>query len=105
MACLSPDTRTYIGSKPPDQGHAYGRVARVSVDGAWFAPGELDINPGLVAIIGPRGSGKTALADLISAGAGCREPFENGASFLNRAGRLLNGASALVEWTHGEHKP
>ena len=47
-------------------------------------------------------SGKTALADLLASGAGSDQPFSNRASFISRAGRLLNGAVAQVEWTHGE---
>jgi energy-coupling factor transporter ATP-binding protein EcfA2 len=67
----------------------------------WFPDDRVAVNPGLVAIIGPRGSGKTALADVIAAGAGSDEPFSNPRSFLSRARRLLRGSVSEVHWTHG----
>ena len=69
---------------------------------AWFVSGEVPVNPGLVAIIGARGSGKTALADLIAVASGTDEPYENPKSFVRRAGRLLAGSVADAEWSHGE---
>lgn len=69
---------------------------------AWFVNESVPINPGLVAIIGARGSGKTALADLIAAGAGSDEPFLNDASFVSRASSLLTGSVVTVDWSHGE---
>jgi len=103
LACLSPKTRCHIGSDPPLDFDAHGRVIRLGVPSEdWFANEAIDINPGLVAIIGPRGSGKTALADLIAAGAGSAEPFNNEHSFVSRAGRLLDNAVAVVEWSHDE---
>ena len=102
MACLAPHTRLSIGSLDPGLGQQ-GRIASVSVDGAdWFSPATIPLNPGLVAIIGPRGSGKTALADLIAAGAGSSRPHENPASFVRRAGSLLDGYTSKVSWTDGQ---
>lgn len=102
MACLAPQTRLSIGSLNPGLG-AQGRIASVTVDGAaWFSPATVPLNPGLVAIIGPRGSGKTALADLIAAGAGSARPLENPASFVRRAGALLDGYGTKVSWTDGQ---
>lgn len=102
MACLSPDTRAHIGKSDPMEGYRAGRISAVRVpDQTWFPTGGLNVNPGLVAIIGPRGSGKTALADVLAAGAGSNEPFSNQQSFLSRAGRLLLGSVSEVDWTHG----
>lgn len=103
MACLSPDTRGHIGPRQPMESDTHGRIARVSVpDKRWFPATGVSINPGLVAVIGARGSGKTALADVVAAGAGATEPFENHESFITRAGHLLRGSIAEVEWSHGE---
>jgi hypothetical protein len=103
MACLSPQSRAHIGSSPPSVGHGHDRISRLTVNSPqWFTAGTVPVNPGLVAIIGARGSGKTALADLIAAGAGSDQPFSNGASFVRRAGRLLATSVAEVEWSHGE---
>lgn len=101
-ACLSPESRSHIGPTDPMEGYWAGRIAKVRVPGqSWFPEEGLSLNPGLVAIIGPRGSGKTALADVIAAGAGSEEPFSNPASFLSRARSLLRESASEVEWTHG----
>ena len=103
MACLAPESRFHIGARPPTAGQGHGRILCVSVDSpGWFANGDVPINAGLVAIIGAKGSGKTALADLIAVGAGSEQPFHNDASFIRRAGRLLDGLQAEVSWSHGE---
>lgn len=102
MACLSPETRAYVGEADPMDGYRAGRISAVRVPNQnWFPKDGLEMNPGLVAIIGPRGSGKTALADVIAAGAGSDEPFSNQQSFLSRAGRLLRGSVSEVDWTQG----
>jgi hypothetical protein len=101
-ATLAPESRVWVGSTSPADGTEPGRIVSVSVPEApWFGPDEVPINPGLVAIIGGRGSGKTALADLIAIGSGSREPFENESSFVSRAGRLVGDAKAVVDW-HSE---
>jgi len=103
MACLAPDTRVSIGPQPPNEGFRHGRVAAVAVTApSPFIAEAIPINPGLVAIIGGRGSGKTALADLLAVGAGSSEPFGDAKSFIRRAGRLLEGSSVTVDWTQGE---
>ena len=103
LACLSPATRGYIGQEPPNTASTHGRIVGLHVpDSEWFANATVDLNPGLVAIIGGRGSGKTALADLIAAGAGSTEPFNNKSSFVSRAGYLLHDSLSEVTWSHGE---
>lgn len=103
MACLAPETRSHIGPTDPLDGYQHGRIANVSVTGnSWFRESGLAINPGLVAVIGARGSGKTALADLIAVGAGSDEPFNNPASFIRRAGGLLHGLTSELHWTDGQ---
>lgn len=102
MACLSPATRVRIGQNHP-AGSTAGRIVSLAVDATWFPNKGVPINTGLVAIIGPRGSGKTALADLIAAGAGAIEPFVNQRSFLARAKDRLEVAptKAVVSWADG----
>lgn len=103
MASLAPLSRGHIGQMPPTAGHAFGRISRVDVDDrSWFVDGGIPVNPGLVAIIGARGSGKTALADILAVAAGSDQPFMNPASFVRRAGHLLASANATIQWTHGE---
>jgi hypothetical protein len=57
---------------------------------------------GLVAIIGARGSGKTALADLIAAGGHSPTPYLNDSSFVQRAKEYLGDASCTLTWESGE---
>lgn len=104
LACLAPGTRAVIDATPPSAALAYGRIAEVTVTDAspWLTPNVIPLNPGLVAIIGSRGSGKTALADLIAVGADCGDPFSNTSSFVVRATPLLDNTRVDVEWTHGE---
>jgi ABC-type lipoprotein export system ATPase subunit len=103
QACIEPEYRSHIGENAPgsDSGPRRIQALHVTSDG-WFSPDEVPVNPGLVAIIGPRGSGKTALADLIAAGAGLAEPFSSKASFVYRAGDLLHDTVTTVEWSDGE---
>jgi hypothetical protein len=102
MACIAPEFRVHVGPQAPSSGQTYGRMDRVGVsDSSWFTNGAIPLNTGLIAVIGPRGSGKTALADVIAIGAGARTPFENQRSFVNRAHHLLANASVEVSWTHG----
>ena len=50
-------------------------ISQVRIDNAgWAATPDIPLNPGLVAIIGARGSGKTALADVIAAGCDAISP-------------------------------
>jgi len=97
-ACLAPERRANIGASSLDAGQ-HGRIDGVTIgDKTWFTAGTVPLNTGLVAIIGARGSGKTALADLVAVGAGSSEPFDNAASFVSRAGSLLAGQNATASW-------
>ena len=68
---------------------------------------DIPLNHGLVAIIGARGSGKTALADVIAAGCDAISPSgwhadENvSPSFLVRARRLIGDATTTLTWGGG----
>lgn len=102
QACLSPERRARIGEVNPSVGQ-HGRISSVAVNNQdWFTDEVVPINTGLVAIIGPRGSGKTALADIIAVGAGSHEPFDNEAAFVRRAGGLLNSSISTTGWHDGE---
>lgn len=68
----------------------------------------MPLNAGLVAIVGARGSGKTALADMIAAGCDSIPEDAWGAdewanpSFLVRASPLLGNAKVKVSWGAGD---
>jgi len=71
-----PEDRIFIGKTPPklidienNKSHYINSIELRPIDGSqtnpWF-DNKIQINPGLVAIIGKKGSGKSALADSIS---------------------------------------
>ena len=91
-----PRERIFIGQKPPDfQRNNYVSNIRVP-EKNWFPDHNIPINKGLVCIIGARGSGKTALLDLLSIGLNGYESGE--ASFIKKAEKL-----ALPLKVHIEH--
>ena len=103
---LEPKDRVLVGTTHPIGALSSEVIERVTVTNAqWFANGAIDLNPGLVAIIGARGSGKTALAEIIAAGAyAARQSKDDEAkkSFLYRAAKLLGSESATLKWALGE---
>lgn len=108
QACIDPEGRAYVGEKPPNSALPSQVISHVSINSAdWAMTPDIPLNPGLVTIIGARGSGKTALADMIAAGCDAITPAgweadENvSPSFLARARRLIGDASATLEWGSG----
>ncbi|MBH3425486.1 TrlF family AAA-like ATPase [Pseudomonas gessardii] len=108
QACIDPEGRAYVGSEPPRSAMPSQVISHLSISNAdWMANPEIQLNPGLVAIIGARGSGKTALADMIAAACDAI-PTEawntHGAispSFLARANKLMGEATATLTWGGG----
>jgi len=102
QACLEP-RRAVVATAPPDGALSHRVIEAVTVDNVdWLADATVPLNSGLVAIIGARGSGKTALADLIAAGANAANAEDNLQSFLHRAATYLVGKTAKLEWANGE---
>lgn len=98
QACMEPAHRVHIGSAAPVVGTAYS-VASVSTPGLpWLVPQPVPINPGMVAIIGSRGSGKTAMADLIAHAGASPWPTAGQQSFLSRANELLGSQEVRATW-------
>lgn len=109
QACIDPEGRAFVGSEPPRTAMPSQVITHVIISEAdWAMTPSIPLNPGLVAIIGARGSGKTALADVIAAGCDAIEPAawqETGSmspSFLVRARPLLGDAAATMEWGGGQ---
>lgn len=108
QACIDPEGRAYVGEQPPRTALPSQVISQIKIDGAdWATTPEIPLNPGLIAIIGARGSGKTALADVIAAGCDAITPSgwdadENiSPSFLARARRLIGDATANLTWGGG----
>jgi energy-coupling factor transporter ATP-binding protein EcfA2 len=102
---LEPDERVWIGPTAPDRHDASQCIASVTTrETPWLANSTVPLNPGLVAIIGARGSGKTALADILAIGADVISPLELSSSFIHRATwpvNHLNGAVVQLNWGDG----
>ncbi|MCA0144264.1 AAA family ATPase [Blastococcus sp. LR1] len=102
QACLEPRERVIVAEEPAKGALAYRVIDRITVSGAdWVATPEIPLAPGLVAIIGARGSGKTALADLIAAGAGAGSTDDTDQTFLQRARQHIGGTNVALAWGDG----
>jgi hypothetical protein len=83
--------------------HDEARIIRsitLSKASGWFEEREMPLNSGLVSIIGQKGSGKSALAEIAAYSAGSWDTTEAG-SFLNRAGDLVNDLIVTLTWFDG----
>jgi hypothetical protein len=108
QACIDPEGRAYVGEQPPRSAMPSQVISHVRIEDAdWATTPDIPLNPGLVAIIGARGSGKTALADVIAAGCDAITPAgwdadENiSPSFLTRARKLIGDATTTLIWGGG----
>lgn len=108
QACIDPEGRAFVGLEPPSSAMPSQVITHISIANAtWAQSPEIPLNPGLVAIIGSRGSGKTALADMIAAGCDSISPStwdanENTSpSFLTRARQLIGDAVVTLTWGGG----
>ncbi len=109
QACIDPGGRAHVGAEPPTSARPSQVISEVHISNApWMKTSIIPLNPGLVAIIGARGSGKTALADMIAAGCDSisDEAWESeewaNPSFLVRARSLVGKGKVKVSWAAGE---
>ena len=108
QACIDPEGRAFVGEQPPQSAMPSQVISDVRIDDAqWANTPEIALNPGLVAIIGARGSGKTALVDVIAAGcdaissSGWSADENISPSFLARARKLIGEATTTLTWGGG----
>ena len=109
QACIDPGGRAHVGAEPPASATPSQVISEVEILGApWMNTPVIPLNPGLIAIIGARGSGKTALADMIAAGCNSisDEAWNAGEwanpSFLVRARPLVGQGKVKVSWAAGQ---
>ena len=119
--CLyQPLERVFIGDIPPIldrvNKNKQGNIASIScarvenpvnVDFNWF-DFEVPLNPGMVAIIGNKGSGKSAFSDIIAHLCRCRTmtsaSFLNSKRFRKAPKNYANDYSASLTWVDGEKR-
>lgn len=99
---IEPLRRVQIGAEAPPGPSPDRVISVVRISGApWMKTTEVRLNPGLVTVIGSKGSGKTALADMASLGADAKDADPGPASFFKKAEKLLSGLEVELEWGDG----
>ncbi|UWR55519.1 TrlF family AAA-like ATPase [Phaeobacter inhibens] len=108
QACIVPEGRAFVGEQPPTSAMPSQVITEIAISEAdWLEVNEIPLNCGLVAIIGARGSGKTALADMIAAGCDAipeeawNADDNRSPSFLARARPLIGDAATTLNWGGG----
>ena len=109
QACIDPELRAYVGESPPIEAIPSQVISNIKVSNAdWLETKDIPVNSGLVAIIGAKGSGKTALADVIAAGCDAvpvstwNDDNMLNPSFLARARDLVGDAEVSLTWASGD---
>jgi hypothetical protein len=103
---IEPRRRVHIGAVPDSTRSSGNVIAKLRLLNApWFAPNEFLLNDGLVTVIGARGSGKTAFADLVALAANACDEEASTASFIQRAGDLLANIQVELHWADGSTTP
>ncbi len=101
--CFEPERRVYIGKEAPSGGRPSDQIKSITIkDADWLKTPDVKINSGLVAIIGARGSGKTALVEMVAAGAKSIDKHHTNRSFIERAKEHLRNTSCELKWGSDE---
>lgn len=117
MVLREPQGRVYIGNRPPDliraeqnptkciQAISFERKSTTPSDEQWFS-GQVKFNPGLVAIVGNKGSGKSALSDMLGLLGATRNTssfsFLSKERFRHPQSKLADHFDATIEWMSGD---
>lgn len=105
QALVEPERRVHLGEVPPRGASPSDTIRWVRVRNApWLQDNELELNDGLVTVIGAKGSGKTALADLVAFAADALDDQPGPASFVAKAAELLAGVEVEIEWGDGSRQ-
>ena len=99
-----PADRVHVGEQPPRPTDQNQQIRRITISDSrgWFSTGFLELNPGLVAIIGEKGAGKTAIADLAAFAAGFPMDSKSQSSFITKGELHLSGTKVELKWGGGE---
>lgn len=99
-----PEERIHIGTLPPQPSDHSQQIRSISFtdDSGWFATDSIELNSGLVAVIGEKGAGKTAIADLSSFASGYPMDKKSQSSFITKGNHHLSGLKVELEWGAGD---
>ena len=103
-----PGERVYIGEEPPakiDRSRIIKSITLVNSN-KWFEDNKLiELNEGLISVIGGKGTRKTALLDLLAYASQSYRRYKKkegeSKSFLEKAFRELKGTKIKIEWDDG----
>jgi ABC-type lipoprotein export system ATPase subunit len=114
QAILEPAKRSFIGDKPPklkevESNKTYyiesievAKTGSKGDAGRWLSGCDIPLNPDLVAIIGNKGSGKSALADVIASLGNSKQAkhfsFLKGGRFLGKSGEPARHFTGTLTW-------
>ena len=105
QAAIEAEERVWIGPDSPDATAESIAIDTIETSNTpWLEANRVELNRGLVCIIGARGSGKTALVDLLAAGAYSLGSPLGESSFLFRATTpddLIGNATITEYWIDG----
>lgn len=117
MVLREPRDRVYIGDRPPEmirveqnptkyiRSVSFQRKGSAPADARWFS-GAVEFNSGLVAIVGNKGSGKSALADMLGLLGATKNAsafsFLHKERFRHPTGGLAGHFDATIEWESGD---
>ena len=98
-----PDSRVKISNVPPLHSNLSKIIAQIKIENhnGWFSKEILTLNSGLVSVIGEKGAGKTAIADLIAFASGVPLDSKSQASFINKGKRHLSNVKVELTWGNG----
>lgn len=99
-----PEDRVHIGTLPPQPSNHSQQIRKMSLSNSsgWFAIDSIELNAGLVAVIGEKGAGKTAVADLSSFASGYPTDKKSFSSFITKGALHLSGTKIELEWGGGD---
>jgi hypothetical protein len=99
QAVIEPEDRVLVAEDPPPGTSPSETLSNMALEAApWVTTPALPLNPGLITIIGARGSGKTALMEFLAAGSDALNENPSDSSFLQKASDLLGNAQVKLTW-------
>ena len=98
-----PEYRVRIGKAKPQPSNNSQIISSLQLSkiNGWFSNEIINFNACLVAIIGEKGAGKTAVADLIAFASGYPVDIKSQSSFISKGRLHLAGANLQLTWGTG----